>query len=76
MVSGDRYMWLQKSWESRVGETRFHGTAVKISISTDQLRNSQEIISRIAKQGERQDKTIRKAFKKDSIPSKGLMDNL
>ncbi|MGO5022451.1 hypothetical protein ACTQ4E_05065 [Lawsonibacter sp. LCP25S3_G6] len=69
-------IWLQKGRESRVGETRFHGTAVKVSISTDQLRNSQEIISRIAKQGERQAKTIRNAFQKASIPSKGLMDNL
>ena len=76
LVSGDRYMWLQNGGESHLGETSFHGTAVKITISTDQLRNSQEIISRIAKQGERQAKTIRNAFQKASIPSKGLMDNL
>lgn len=76
LTSGNRYIWLQHDRESYLGQTHFHGTAVKISISTDQLRNSQEIISRIARQGEKQARTIRNAFRKASIPSKGLMSDL
>ena len=76
LVSGKNYIWVQHDRESRIGKTNFNGTAVKISISTRELKNSKNIISKIAQQGEEQAKTIRNAFKKASIPSKGLMNGI
>lgn len=75
LASGEKYIYL-KSNGVRLGNTSFKGTAVKITISTKNLRYSQEIITNIAKQGQEQAKTVRNAFKTASIPSKGLMDNI
>lgn len=76
LASGENYIWVQADTENSVGRTHFQGTAVHISISTEELRNSQSIIDKIAQQGEEQARTIRNAFKKASIPSKGLINNI
>lgn len=76
LASGENYIWLQHDKEIRMGKTHFQGTAVKISISTRELKNSQSIINKIAQQGENQARTIRNAFKKASIPSKGLINSI
>ncbi len=76
IASGGRYLWIHHRGKIQTGETCFSGTAIKLSISTHQLSNSQEIINCIAKQGEAQAKTIRNAFRRASIPSKGLMENI
>lgn len=60
----------------KYGETNFHGTAIRIRVPSKKISNAQEIISRIASQGEAEAKTIRNAFKYASMPSKGLMIDL
>lgn len=42
----------------------------------DNIDDAGNIISKIASEGEKQSKSIRNAFKKASIPSKGLIDEI
>lgn len=74
IASGGRYLWINHQVDMKTGEPCFSGTAIKLS--TRRLSNSQEIIHCIAKQGEAQAKTIRNTFKRASIPSKGLIENI
>ena len=60
----------------KVGETSFHGTAIRMRVPSKRINDAQEIISTIARKGESEAKTIRNAFKKASTPSKGLMTQL
>ena len=76
LASGNKYINIYHDGQSKVGDTNFQGTAVKITFSTENLSSSKEIIAKIAKQGEEQAKTIRNAFKQASLPSKGLIENL
>jgi hypothetical protein len=62
--------------EPYTGETLFNGTAIQIRINTEDIKDAQQIISTISKQGQEEAKTMRHAFKKASKPSKGLMINL
>ena len=74
IVSGNCYLTINSNGYIRTGETMINGTAVKMSISTRNLNNSKLLIQKLAKNGEEQAKTIRNAFKKASIPSKGLIN--
>lgn len=76
LASGEKYINIYSDGKIRLGNTAFQGTAVKMMISTESLKRSQDIINKISSQGEAQAKTIRNAFKKASIPSRGLMDSL
>jgi len=76
LATGNKYINIHSDGKTRIGDTDFRGTAVKIAISTSEISNSQAIISKIAKHGEEQAKTIRNAFKKASLPSKGLITDL
>lgn len=76
LATGSKYINIYNNGKTRIGDTSLQGTAVKITISTNKILNSQAIISKIAKQGEEQAKAIRYAFKEASIPSKGLMIDL
>lgn len=60
----------------KIGETSFHGTAIRMRVPSKRIKDAQEIISIIARKGEAEAKTIRNAFKKASMPSKGLMTHL
>ncbi|URN84963.1 ATP-binding protein [Acetobacterium wieringae] len=76
LASGEKYLNINCDGSTSIGNTAFKGTAVKITVSTNALQRSQDIINKIAKQGEGQARTIRNAFKKASMPSKGLIENL
>lgn len=76
LATSSKYIYINDNGKTHVGDTAFNGTAVKITISTSQIQNSKDIIGKIAKQGEEQAKTIRNAFKKASIPSKGFINDL
>ena len=60
----------------KYGVTNFRGTAIRMRVPSKKISNAQTIISQIATQGEMEAKTIRNAFKKASMPSKGLMSEL
>ena len=60
----------------KIGETSFHGTAIRMRVPSQRIKDAQDIISTIARKGEAEAKTIRNAFKKASTPSKGLMIQL
>lgn len=76
LASGEKYINIHSDGKINLGDTAFKGTAVKITISTKDLKRSQDIINKISRQGEAQARTIRNAFKKASMPSRGLMDSL
>ncbi|MEA4973666.1 MAG: ATP-binding protein [Candidatus Metalachnospira sp.] len=75
IISYDNYLLIDNHGVNE-GKTSFHGTAIRIRVPSDRIKNAQEIISTIAQQGEAEAKTIRNAFKKASTPTKGLMDYL
>lgn len=53
--------------------TNFQGTAVAIRVNTDRIQNYQEVIDAARKRGEETAATIKNAFKRASVPSKGLL---
>ena len=75
IVSYGNYMLIDND-KIVYGETNFNGTAVKIRVPFKGISNAQDLISRIANQGEMEARTIRHAFKNASTPSKGLMTEL
>lgn len=75
IVSYGNYMLIDNHG-IKYGETDFHGTAIRMRVPSKRISNAQEIISKIATQGEAEAKTIRNAFKKASTPSRGLMTEL
>lgn len=76
LVSGSKYIKINQDGKMKLGDTLLKGTAVKITISTNKILESKQIIRKIAKQGEEQAKLIRNAFKKASEPSKGIINEL
>jgi len=76
LASGTKFINIYSDETKNIGDTFLKGTAIKMTISTNCLKNSQDIIKKISNQGEIQARTIRNAFKKASVPSKGLMDNI
>lgn len=76
LASGQKYITIDNSGKIIIKNTCFNGTAVKITISTDRVDNSQKLIDKIANRGEAEARTIRNAFKKASTPSKGLLNTL
>lgn len=76
LASGKKFININSDGMTNIGDTFFKGTAIKMTISTDSLKRSQDIINNISKQGELQARAIRNAFKKASKPSKGLMENI
>lgn len=76
LASGEKYIKIDSDGTIRYGDTTFQGTAVKMTIVTNGLGRSKDIISKIARQGELQARAIRNAFKKASMPSKGLLEKL
>ena len=75
IVSYGNYMLIDNHG-IRYGETNYKGTAIRMRVPSKNILNAQTIISKIAKQGEMEAKTIRNAFKNASMPSKGLMSEL
>lgn len=75
LISYDDYMLIDNHGIS-AGKTSFHGTAIRIRVPSKRIENAQEIINTIANQGENEAKTIRNAFKKASMPSRGLIQHL
>ena len=55
--------------------TSFHGTVLGIRINTESVDSYQKLINQACKQGEEKARTIKNAFKKASVPSKGLLYN-
>jgi len=76
VASGNSFLYIKRNGEIKSGKTHFNGTAINISISTNNLSDSKNIISKIAKKGEIEASTIKNAFKKASHPSKGLILDL
>lgn len=73
LVSYDNYILIDNHG-IKTGSTYFKGTAIRIRVPCNKIKNAQNIISMIASEGEEQSKSIRNAFKKASLPSKGLID--
>lgn len=71
---------------TRFGKACFHGTALRLSLPVEKKQvtgryalpvgSAQRLISQALASGEAQAKTIRNAFKKASLPSRGLMSEL
>lgn len=76
LASGNKYIKIDQYGEMRVGDILFQGTAVKVTILTNKILKSKEIIRKIAAQGEQQAKFIRNAFKKASKPSREIITEL
>ena len=75
IVSGNQYLSILSNGHINTGDTYIQGTAIRMNISTRNLGESKKLIREIAAQGEEQAKTIRNAFKRASVPSKGLINN-
>ena len=75
IISSGRYLCID-SRGVQTGETSFSGTAVGLRVPAAQLHDAQGLISAAARKGEAEARTIRNAFKKASVPSKGLMTQL
>lgn len=73
LASGEKFLCINSSGEAITGDTYLSGTAIRMTFSTQNLKSSKDIIQEIASLGESQARTIRNAFKKASIPSKGLV---
>ena len=75
LISYEDYILIDNNGE-KMGSTSFNGTAIRIKVPCDNIDDAGNIISKIASEGEKQSKSIRNAFKKASIPSKGLIDEI
>lgn len=73
LASGGKYISVNLLGQITITDTCIKGTAVKITISTDRVINSKKLIDEIANRGEEEAKMVRNAFRKASIPSKGLI---
>lgn len=73
LASGEKFVCINSSGEQTIGDTYISGTAIRMTFSTHNLKSSKNIIQEIARLGEQQARTIRNAFKKASVPSKGLV---
>ena len=73
LASGEKFVCINSSGEQRIRNTHISGTAIRMTFSTQNLKSSKDIIQEIASLGELQARTIRNAFKKASMPSKGLI---
>lgn len=76
LASGNKYIKIKKDGEIKLGETIFKGTAVKVTIQTNKISNSRQMINKIAMQGEKQAKLIRNAFKEASKLSRGIINKI
>ena len=80
LVSKNHYLSIGPSFECidyRTGTTYSIGTSVRMRIPKRALTiGAQKIINEIRKEGEKQAKKTRSAFKKASHPSRGLMEEL
>lgn len=75
LISYDDFVHLNNHGLSH-GKTSFHGTAIRLRVPAQNVKDAQSIISEINRQGEAEAKLIRNAFKTSSMPSKGLMTKL
>ena len=75
IVSYKNYMLIDNKG-IKYGETNFKGTAIRMRIPSKEISKAQTIIDNIAGQGEKEARKIKNAFKKASMPSKGLMSEL
>ena len=73
LISYDDYIQLSNN-DVNHGKTSFHGTAIGLKVPTSQIQNAKLIISEIALQGEKEAEELHNAFKKASMPSKGLIE--
>ena len=76
LASGNKYIKINHKGDIELGETLFKGTAVKVTISTNKILNTKQMISKIAKQGEKEANLVRNAFKRASKPSRGIINDL
>lgn len=74
MASGEKAIQVNSHAVTSL-DTFFEGTAIGIMFKASSLRDSQGLISEIAKAGEEEAKSIRNAFKHASEPSKSLLMN-
>ena len=72
IASGTDYLYIDRE-SADCGKTNIIGTAVKMTFSTKNLKNSKEIIQEIVGRGEAEAQTIKNAFKIASHPSRGLI---
>ena len=75
IASGNHFIEYKKNGELIEGDTCFGGTAIKLEVSTTNLKNCGKLINEISSQGEKQAQKIKHAFKVASKPSKGLITN-
>lgn len=75
LMSYGNYILIEDG-KTQMGETSFEGTAIRMFIPTNNINNAKDIISHIANKGENESRKIKNAFKKASVPSRGLIDEL
>lgn len=75
IASGNHFIEYTKNGKLIEGDTCFRGTAIKLEVSTNNLKNCSKLINEISAQGEKQAQKIKHAFKVASKPSKGLITN-
>ena len=73
LASGEKYVRINSSGKKTIGNIHISGTAIRMTFSTQNLKSSKDIIQEIASLGEMQARTIQNAFKKASVPPKGLI---
>ena len=59
--------------DAKAEKACLHGTALAMRIHTDKVHSCQELIDRARRQGEKEARTIRNAFRTASVPSRGLL---
>lgn len=72
LVSDSKCMRIYSNNKQLV-DTSFHGTALGIRVQTSGIKNAQQLINQMNKQGTEEARAIKNAFKESSVPSKGLM---
>lgn len=75
LASYGNYILVEQS-NVEIGDTFFKGTAIRLSISLDNIMDTNHLLQCILQKGEQEASTIRNAFKKASTPSRGLMSDL
>ena len=74
LISGRNYLSV-KNGKQIIGDTMYKGTAICVSIDTDNLNNTETLITEIVRRGEEIARKNRNAFANASIPSKKLFIN-
>lgn len=71
IASGEDYL-REDSKGSKSGKTNITGTAIKITVDTNKILNSKELINTIVQRGQEEAKAMNEGFHRASKPSRGI----